>query len=112
MYKKLFAIGILSLSLIMGCGKNGVATSYNISEQNGVIKTYYEMNDGTWKCEDTIYKYRLELSGRIPNAVKDSYYVILTNNDELTFTDVWKSQLSSSLEDAKVMEDSVVVEMR
>lgn len=112
MYKKLFAIGILSLSLIMGCGKNGVATSYNISEQDGVIKTYYEMNDGTWKCGNITYKYRLELTGRIPNAVQDSDYVILTNNDELTFTDVWKSQYSSSLDDTKIMEGSIIVEMR
>ena len=111
MLKKSFAIGILSLVFIMGCG-NRIAATYNASQQDGIMYTYYKMNDGTWKCGNITYKYRLELTGRIPNAVQDSDYVILTNNDELTFTDVWKSQYSSSLDDTKIMEGSIIVEMR
>lgn len=70
------------------------------------------MKDGTWKCNDTIYQFRLELSGRMPYAVEDSYYVVLTDNDKLTFEDVTKSIISSNYEDHKKMEGSKIVEMR
>lgn len=86
---------------------------YNKSEEDGIIKTYYEMEDGTWKCDDAIYPFRLVLSGRTPNAVKDSSYVVLTNNERLTFEEVSKSMYSSSMEYInKVMKDSVIVEWK
>ncbi|MDE7207410.1 MAG: hypothetical protein K2N90_09710 [Lachnospiraceae bacterium] len=91
---------------------DGIATIYRSSEDNDVMKTYYEMEDGTWKCEGKTYSLRLELSGRMPNAVKDSGYVVLTDNAELTFDDVTKSMISSSSEDSKIMEGSVLVELR
>ena len=111
MKKMLIITGLLTV-LLIGCGKTHITKTYEKSESDGILATYYEMNDGTWKCGNITYKYRLELTGRIPNAVQDSDYVILTNNDELTFTDVWKSQYSSSLDDTKIMEGSIIVEMR
>lgn len=80
--------------------------------EDGVMKTYYELADGLWECEDTVYPFRLELRGRMPNAVKDSAYVVLTNNAALTFEEVSKSLFSSSFEDTKIMEGSVLVELR
>lgn len=80
--------------------------------EDGVMKTYYEAEDGTWECDGIVYRFRLELRGRMPNAVKDSCYVVLTDNAELTFGDVTKSMISSSFEDAKIMEGSVLVELR
>lgn len=80
--------------------------------EDGVMKTYYELADGLWECEDTVYPIRLELRGRMPNAVKDSVYVVLTNNAALTFEEVSKSLFSSSFEDTKIMEGSVLVELR
>ncbi len=74
--------------------------------------TYYEMNDGTWQCDDISYQFRLELDGRMPNAEADSYYVVLTDNENLTFEDVSKSLYGSLLEDSKIMEGSIIVEMR
>lgn len=70
------------------------------------------MSDGTWKCDEITYQYRLELSGRWPNAEAETYYVVLTDNKELTFEDVSKSLYSSLLEDVEIMEDSVIVEMK
>lgn len=90
----------------------GVQEVYRSSEENGIMKTYYEMEDGLWKCDDTSYLFRLELNGRMPNAVKDSCYVVLTDNAELTFEDVSKSMFSSNFEDTKIMEGSVLVELR
>lgn len=90
----------------------GVQKVYRSSEENGIMKTYYEMEDGSWNCDDTSYSFRLELNGRMPNAVKDSCYVVLTDNSELTFEDVSKSMFSSNFEDSKIMEGSVLVELR
>lgn len=102
---------IVMLLMITGCS-DGIAKTYDeTDENNSVMKTYYEMEDGTWVCDDVVYPYRLELVGRTPNAVKDGRYVVLTNNAELTFDEVAKSLFSSSSEDTKIMEGSVIVEM-
>lgn len=88
----------------------GIAKVYNASE-NGVLKTYYEMEDGTWECEGTSYPFRLVLSGRTPTAVMDSCFVVLTDNEKLTFEEVSTSLYSSSMEYInKVMKGSVIVE--
>ena len=47
-----------------------------------------------------------------PTAEAETYYVVLTDNEELTFEDVSKSLYSSLLEDSEIMEDSVIVEMK
>ena len=92
---------------------NGIAKVYNESEEDGIMKTYYEMEDGTWECDGTMYQYRLVLNGRTPNAAKDSCYVVLTDNEKLTFEEVSKSIYSSSMEYInKVMKDSVIVEWK
>ena len=110
--KKLIAmIGLLTV-LLAGCGKNDIAKVYEKSESDGIVATYYEMNDGTWQCDDISYQFRLELDGRMPNAEADSYYVVLTDNENLTFEDVAKSLYSSSLEDSKIMDGSIIVEMK
>lgn len=98
--------------VLSGCEKSDIVIAYNASDYNGIVKTYYEMPDGTWKCNNITYQYRLELKGRMPNAESDSCYVVLTDNNNLTFKEVSKSMYSSLLEDSKVMEGSVIVEMR
>ena len=107
---------ILAVCLIMtsfvACSKTDIVKTYEKSENDGIVYTYYEMKDGTWKCEGTVYQYRLELNGRLNNASKDSCYVVLTDNDKLTFEDVSKSVFSSSTEDSSIMENSIIVEMK
>ena len=56
---------------------------------------YQELKDGTWKCEDTVYPYRLELSGTLPNARVDSHYVVLSQREDVTFEEVSQWMLSS-----------------
>lgn len=109
--KKLSIISILFVILFAGCGKTDIAKTYEKSESEGIVSTYYEMSNGTWRCDGTIYQFRLELSGRMPNAESDSSYVVLTDNKNLTFEDVSKSLYSSLLEDSRIMQDSVIVEM-
>ncbi len=105
------SVVILSLFLILlasGCsGKPSVKKTIE-----GKYRTYYEMSDGTWKCEDHIYKYRLEIKGRMPNAAKDSTFVYLSNQEEISFEQAWKAAgLSSNSEDYFSPEEAVLVEM-
>ena len=74
-------ISMLLFVPFIGCSKD-VAVKKTFNEG---IKTYYEMSDGTWKCDDHSYKYRLEIRGRMPNAAKDSYFVYLSNTEEISF---------------------------
>ena len=61
---------------------------------------YYEMSDGTWKAGDYTYKYRLVITGRMPNAVKDTTYVFLSNIEEISFHKaMMASGLSSNMDD-------------
>lgn len=74
------------------------------------FKTYYEMSDGTWQCDDYSYKYRLVITGRRATAQKDSTFVYLSNIEDITFDQAWKaSGFSSSLDDYFAIEDAVFV---
>lgn len=78
----------------------------------GNRKTYYEMSDGTWIAEDYVYAYKLVISGRIPNAAKDSTFVYLSNIEEITFDQAWKaSGYSSNYSDYFGPEEAVLVEL-
>lgn len=51
--------------------------------------------------EGTSYKYKLELTGTVPNSEKESTFIILTNDNKLTFDKVSKSLFSSNSKDSK-----------
>ncbi len=72
---------------------------------------YYQMEDGKWKYRGYIYDQMIEMIGRTPNAVKDSRYVVLTNNPDVTFEQVYKHLLSSSMSEGLDVEETVVVEI-
>lgn len=111
--KKLFAAGLILILLLAGCGKNGIAKTYEQSEQDGILVTYYAMDNGTWQADGNSYQYRLEITGRIPNSATDSTYVYLSNIEDISFEQAWKaSGLSSSLDDYFSAEEAVCVEMR
>ena len=79
----------------------------------GNIKTYYEMTDGTWQCDDNSYKYRLEIEGRIPNASEDSVFVYLSNIEKISFEQAYKAAgVSSNSEEYFLPQTAVLVEMR
>ena len=100
--------GILLVIMFSGCTKK--ATVKNTIEGN--LKTYHEMTDGTWMCDDHSYKYRLEISGRMPNAAVDSSFVYLSNIEEITFFQAYMAAgVSSNLNDNFSAEEAVLVEM-
>lgn len=93
--KKQWLMGLaLSLVLLAGCSASNVVKTYD-SKQDGVMVTYQELKDGTWKCEDTVYPYRLELSGRQRLAVQDSTFVVLSQREDVTFEEVSQALVSS-----------------
>ena len=78
---------------------------------NTSFATYYKMSDGTWKCNGNSYKYKLEVTGRVPNAVIDSTYVYLSNIDNIPFERAYKaSGFSSSTADYYSVEEAVMVD--
>ena len=103
---------LLCLAVILlssACGRNDSVRK----TVNGNMKTYYEMNDGTWMCDDYTYKYRLEISGRMPNAAVDSTFVYLSNIEEIPFERAYMAAgVSSITEDYFQPEDAVLVEMK
>ena len=106
--KKILAllIGVFLLFSSTSCSKEiTVKKTYDDG-----YKTYYEMSNGTWKCNDYFYKYRLEISGRMPNAVKDATFVYLSNIESISFEQAWKAAgLSSFSGDYFSPEDAVFV---
>ena len=99
---------ILLAITFSGCAKK--AAVKNTIEGN--MKTYYEMTDGTWMCDDHLYKYRLEITGRMPNAAVDSSFVYLSNIEEITFDQAYMAAgVSSDSDDYYSPEEAVLVEM-
>lgn len=108
---KRFIICLLGLILLlnMAC----CAKKEENKADEGRLKTYSELSNGTYSCEEHIYKYRFEISGRMPNAAKNSTFVYLSNLPEISFEQAWKaSGLSSSLDDYFSEEDAILVEQR
>lgn len=116
----------LILSSIFGCsGKEPsvvktyektdaeLAEEYFADDELVTMVQYYEMSDGTWKTDDYTYQYRLELTGRMNNAEKDSTFVFLSNIKDITFEQAWKaSGLSSNTADYFKEEDAKLVAMK
>ena len=105
-------------------GTDGIVRTYEVTDPDlseqyydedkpVTITKYYEMSDGTWQADGHSYKYRLEITGRMSNAVKDSTFVYLSNIPEISFEQAWKAAgLSSNLDDYFDPEEAVLVEMK
>ena len=106
--KKTFLLLIMMALIIAACAKEAsVKKTYE-----GNLYTYYEMSDGSWKCGEHIYKYRLEIKGRMAGAAKDTTFVYLSNLKDISFDQAWKAGgLSSDLNDYFDPEDALLVEM-
>lgn len=104
-----FVLVLVCVLGIVGCGNRPLEF---INTVEGNMKTYYEMSDGTWQFDGQIYKYRLEISGRMPYAVKDTTYVYLSNIEDISFKKaMMASGLSSNTEDYFTLEEAVLVEI-
>ena len=78
---------------------------------NATLKTYYELSDGTYMAEGIGYRYKLEITGRMHGAAKDSTFVYLSNLETITFEQAWRAAgLSSNSEDYFAPEEAILVE--
>lgn len=126
--KKIISITLITLLLLslLGCSQKApsVVKTYEVTDaelaeeywENNELVTmvqYYEMSDGTWKTDDYIYQYRLEITGRMNGAVKDSTFVFLSNIEDITFEQAWKaSGFSSNMDDYFKEEDAKFVALK
>ena len=103
-------------SVLAACGQQNRESETTISAVKtvgGNMKTYCAMNDGSWMCDGVIYKYRLEIKGRMPNAAADSIFVYLSNIEEISFERAYKAAgVSSNSEDYFSPAEAVLVEMK
>ncbi len=105
----LLMLCIMLAASVMGC--TGRRSEKSTVEGN--MKTYHEMNDGTWTCDGYAYKYRLEISGRMPNASADSTFTYLSNIKEISFEQAYKAAgISSDLNDYFSPDEAVLVDMK
>ena len=78
-----------------------------------VMMPYYEMSDGTWRTDENNYKYRLEITGRMNEAAKDSTFVYLSNIKDITFERAYMAAgFSSNMDDYFDKEDAVLVAIK
>lgn len=126
--KKIVAVILLSVMLfsLIGCSQKEVSVikTYDVTDselteecfENNELVTivkYYEMSDGTWKTDDYTYQYKVEVTGRMNNAAKDSMYVFLSNTKDITFDQAWKaSGLSSNIDDYFKEEETKLVAVK
>ncbi len=104
-----FLLCVLLVMSAAGCAKKDNVVKDTIE---GNMKTYSQMSDGTWECNGNTYKYRLEIGGRMPNAVKDTSFVYLSNMRKISFEQAYKAAgLSSNSDDYFSLEEAVLVEM-
>ena len=125
--RKIAAILLTVMLLsIAGCSQKEVSVvkTYDVTDsefteecfENNELVTvvkYYEMSDGTWKTDDYTYQYRVEVTGRMNNAKKDSMFVFLSNTKDITFDQAWKaSGLSSNTDDYFKEEETKLVAVK
>lgn len=123
--KKIIRMTLMTLMLLClaACSRKepSVVKTYEVTdpelafEDDNLVTMvkYYEMSDGTWKTDDYTYQYRLEVTGRMDNAAKDSTFVFLSNTKDITFEQAWKaSGFSSNMNDYFKEEDAKFVAMK
>ncbi len=123
--KKIIRITMITIMLLslFGCSQKepSVVKIYEVTDPDYAFENdefvtmikYYEMSDGTWKTDDYIYQYRLEITGRMGGAVKDSTFVFLSNIKDITFEQAWKaSGFSSNMDDYFKEEDAKFVAVK
>lgn len=126
--KKIVCIILIVLMLLgtIGCSNKeaSVIATYEVTDadyaeeywntnQLVTMVKYYKMSDGAWKTDDYTYQYRLEITGRMNDADKDSTFVFLSNTKDITFDQAWKaSGLSSNMDDYFKEEDAKFVAMK
>ena len=106
---------IIVLALVCALFVSFSAITFAANTQERTIITLREHSqnaDGIWECEGNTYKYKMEITGRMPNADCDSTFIYLSNSEKITLEQAWKAAgFSSNLNDYFDVEDAVLVGM-
>ena len=106
--KRIISILLLVVLLLTGCAQAKEAEVVNTITTD--LKTYYELSDGTWECDGQVYKYKLEISGTMPNTETSSTFTYLSNIENISFNRAYKAAgVSSNTNDYFPVEDAVLV---
>lgn len=78
------------------------SVKYEVSEKQSdgdiaITVAHYKDENGLWVADGRRYKYRLEISGRMNNAAKDSTFIVLSNSEDIFFDETWKASGLGSL---------------
>ena len=103
-------IAVCTMFCFGGCSQKepSVAKTYEKTDSEQAFENdepvimvkHYEMSDGTWTTDEHTYQYRLEITGRMSNAVKDTTFIFLSNTEDITFDQAWKAAgFSSNMDD-------------
>ena len=110
--KKMISFILAAAFLLCLCGCRNQTTK-RMRTFKSEIKTYYQLSDGSWEWDGHTYKYKLEISGRMPNAAVDSTFVYLSNLESISFEQAYLAAgTSSNMDDYFAVEEAVLVDMK
>lgn len=73
-----------------------IKEKYN-NEEFVITKKHYYNTNKEWCANGYTYKYRLEITGRMNNAAKNTTYIVLSNTKDITFEQTVKASGFGSL---------------
>ena len=80
------------------------------NEEFVITVSHCQMDDGLWVANNNAYLYRLEITGRMHDAAKNSTYIVLSNTKDITFDQVAKAAgYSSNTADYFDPQDAIIV---
>ena len=92
--------------------KSGLSEGIDIKkDQDNPYTNYIENPDGTYSTDRYTYQYKIRVTGRTANAVKDTTFEVLTNKKSVTFHEVAWSLLSSQSSDWLDEKETVIIGM-
>lgn len=106
--KRIISVLLFMVLLLAGCAQ--AKEPEVVKTITTDLKTYYELSDGTWQADGQIYKYRLEITGQLPNSDEKTVFVYLSNLEKITFDQAYKAAgVSNNTNDYFAVEDAVLV---
>lgn len=124
--KSLVSVMIILLMVIATAGDTVTCAAGNLGEDrireafesqlrsdndSGILVPYSAQN-GTWVTEDgREYRYQYTLTGRMNNAAMDTTFVVLSNQEKVTFEQCVQDIFSSNMEEHFKPEETIIAVM-
>lgn len=83
---------LMLLLIVLGISsrKKDIIVEENFPGDEIIIKKS-RFKDSMWHTDKYSYKYKLHLTGKLPKADEDIIFVVLSNNENITFDDISKT---------------------